>query len=526
MTLQLPLRLLLSLASGLALALAFPSYNFPLLAWGAVAGLMLATSGARPRPAALFGFLHGATFFTASVPWVYTVMRVHGRVPLVAAVGILVLLAAAGGLFHAAFALTVAWLGRSSVERACLAAPFLWVAQEFARTHLPHIGFPWNLLGYAAAVNLGLVQITSLTGIYGLSFLVAAYNALFVWVAYALPGARRRAVAAWLSVTAALLLAAYVGPKFVPIEPAGHFARLVQTNFPQEMSYPGDWLERHAAELDQLEQLSVAVSGTSPELIVWPEVPAPFYSQDQRFAARAERVARATPDGFLVGIVDWKPGPHGGLAPYNSAALLNPAGRQVFLYDKIHLVPFGEYVPLRRWLRFAGKLTAEVGDFQPGSEYRVGDLRGGTFGVFICYEAVFPGEVRRFVHGGAGLLFNLSNDGWFGRSAAPEQHLAMARVRAVENRRWLLRATNNGFTVAVDPYGRYVARLAPDVRGTLDAPYGFRTDLTLYARWGDWLAWLCVATSAYFLLFGPRHRMRAPAAGWRHKNPAARERRK
>src|SRR5712692_10419003 len=134
MTLQWSLRLSLSLASGLALALAFPSSNFPLLAWGAVAGLMLAAIGAPPRQAALFGFLHGATFFTASVPWVYTVMRVHGRVPPVAAAGILLLLAAAGGLIHAAFALTVAWLARSGVERACLAAPFLWVAQEFART--------------------------------------------------------------------------------------------------------------------------------------------------------------------------------------------------------------------------------------------------------------------------------------------------------------------------------------------------------------------------------------------------------
>jgi len=183
--------------------------------------------------------------------------------------------------------------------------------------------------------------------------------------------------------------------------------------------------------------------------------------------------------------------------------LLDPSGRRVFLYDKIHLVPFGEYVPLRRWLTFAKKLTAEVGDFQSGSEYKVGTLSeragGGRFGSFICYEAIFPAEVRRFVVHGASLLINLSNDGWFGRSAAPEQHVAMARVRAAENRRWLLRDTNNGFTASVDPYGRYVARLATDIRGELDAPYDFRSDLTAYARWGDWLAWLCVAASLYFI---------------------------
>ena len=129
----------------------------------------------------------------------------------------------------------------------------------------------------------------------------------------------------------------------------------------------------------------------------------------------------------------------------------------IFTYDKIHLVPFGEYVPLRRWLTFAGRLTADIADFTPGTSISVGELPGGKFGVFICYEAIFPAKCARFTANGAELLINISNDGWFGRSAAPAQHLMMARVRAVENRRWLLRDTNNGFTASVDPYGRIVA---------------------------------------------------------------------
>jgi apolipoprotein N-acyltransferase len=172
--------------------------------------------------------------------------------------------------------------------------------------------------------------------------------------------------------------------------------------------------------------------------------------------------------------------------------LLDPSGQRIFSYDKIHLVPFGEYVPLRRWLSFAGRLTADISDFTPGWDSRVGRLPAGSFGTFICYEAVFPAEIRRFTVGGAELLINISNDGWFGRSSAPAQHLMMARVRAVENRRWLLRDTNNGFTVVVDPYGRIVRRLPTDVRTGLDAPYDFRSDLTPYARFGDWFAWLCV----------------------------------
>jgi apolipoprotein N-acyltransferase len=500
-----PARLLLALGSGLALALAFPSYNLPPLAWIALAGLLLAVLGASPREAAILGFLHGAVFYTATLPWIYTVMRVHGGLSAEAAAGVLAALVAAASLFPAAFALTIAWLGRRSVARALFAAPFVWVVLEYIRTHLPAIGFPWNLLGYAVSGNLAVLQLASLAGIYGLSFLVVAYNAVLVW-AFLGAARRRPAVGLWVGVTAVLLLAAGFGARFVPVPQARFVAHLVQSNFPQSPSFPTDWMERHAGEIDELERLSIAAGGKSPGLVIWPEVPAPFYLQDAGFAARAARIARAARSDFLVGVVDWKPGPHGGLAPYNSAALLDPSGRGVFLYDKIHLVPFGEYVPLRRWLTFAKSLMVEVGEFQAGSEYKVGTLAGGAgggrFSVFICYEAIFPAEVGRFVVRGANLLVNISNDGWFGRSAAPEQHLAMARVRAAENRRWLLRDTNNGFTAAVDPYGRYVAQLATDVRGVLDAPYDFRSDLTPYARWGDWLAWLSIAATLYFVAAG------------------------
>ncbi len=192
-----------------------------------------------------------------------------------------------------------------------------------------------------------------------------------------------------------------------------------------------------------------------------------------------------------MGVVDWKKPQGKRWEATNSATLLNPLGQRIFTYDKIRLVPFGEYVPLRQWLTFAGRLTADLSDFTPGTKYSVGDLPGGRFGVFICYEAIFHDEVRHFAGNGAQLLINLSNDGWFGRSAAPAQHLMMARVRAVESRRWMLRDTNNGYTVDIDPYGRTVAALATDIRGQLDAPYDFRSDTTLFVRWGDWLAWLC-----------------------------------
>jgi apolipoprotein N-acyltransferase len=485
-------RVLLALASGVTLALAFPNYNLPLLAWISIALLVLASYGARLRVAPLYGLLQGLVFYPICVPWIAVVMRQYGDVGPWTAAGILGLLAAAGGVICAVFSWGVALASRKGPMAACLLAPFLWVTLEFLRANLPIIGFPWNLIGYAASGNLALVQLTALTGIYGLSFVVAGYGAL---LAFAILSGRHRAWQSVIATTGALILIAFGGRYFVPSATPHYVAHLVQTDFAQSYSYPPDWMRVHAGDLDHLERISIDSARDAPGVIIWPEAPAPFSLQDPDFAGRARQIARDSGQDFLVGVEDWKHNAAGKWIATNSAVLLNPLGQRIFTYDKIHLVPFGEYVPLRKWLTFAGKLTADIGDFTPGSEYRVGQLPGGAFVVFICYEAVFPGEVRRFTANGAELLINISNDGWFGRSAAPAQHVMMARVRAVENRRWLLRDTNNGFTVDVDPYGRTVAQLPTDIRGQLDAPYDFRSGLTLYARFGNWLAWLCVLAS-------------------------------
>lgn len=503
-------RLLLALGSGLALALSFPNYNLPLLAWVSVGMLVLASSGARPIVAPVYGFLHGLVFYPVCLPWIDAVMQQYGNVDPWLSAGILSLIGIAGGIICSFFSWGMALASRRSKALACVLAPFLWVALEFARTHLPIIGFPWNLTGYAASGNLALVQMASVTGIYGLSFVIAAYSSL---IAFAILRSTERAWKAVLIATAGLVLVAAGGKYFVPSATPHHIAHLLQTNFPQSERYPPDWLEAHASELDDLERISVDAARRAPGLVVWPEVPAPFSFEEPTFAARARRIASDSNNDFLVGVVDWKKDAAGNWLASNSAVLFDTSGQRVFAYDKIHLVPFGEYVPLRRWIAFAGRLTADIADFTPGSVYRVGKLPDGRFGVFICYEAIFPGEVRRFPAGGAELLVNISNDGWFGRSAAPAQHLMMARVRAVENRRWLLRDTNNGFTVAVDPYGRIVARMATDIRGELDAPYDFRTDVTPYTRFGDWFAWLCVAVSFALVGVAIAKRARGSRAG-------------
>jgi apolipoprotein N-acyltransferase len=384
-----------------------------------------------------------------------------------------------------------------------MGAPFLWVTFEFARAHLPEISFPWNLLGYPASANLALLQLTTITGIYGLSFLVAGFNALLAWTSVSGKQSPRTRIACASIAAAILLCATFAGPSIVPKPQAHHLARAVQLNFPEVESFPADWFREHTADLQEIERISLAPAAERLDLLVWPAAPAPFSFQDSQFAKIASALAIRFGHPFLAGAIEWKPSvdpsdvaPHGSLLPYNSALLFDTQGQRVFIYDKVHLVPFGEYEPFPLIHRVVSSVSGEVGGFHKGNKYVIGHFsQERTFGVFICYEATFPSEVRRFPAGGAQLLINISNDGWFGRSAAAEQHLHMARVRAVENRRWLVRATNNGFTVSVDPYGRIFQPLPPDIRAAADLPYDFRTDETIYTRFGDWFAWLCVLVS-------------------------------
>src|SRR5215831_1886681 len=501
-------RLLIGAISGAALSLSFTGLYLSVYSWICVGVLLLAVFGARGPVAFACGFLHAIFFVLTSVPWIATVLAVHGGLSTAGGWGVLLLIAAAWGVLVGSFTWIVHRISRRTIEMACIAAPFVWVTFEFVRAHLPEISFPWNLLGYPASANLGLLQIATLTGIYGLSFLAAAFNALLAWVVASKRMALKQRVGIAGMVTTILLVAALVGPRLVPRARAQHFARVVQLNFPEVPEYPSDWFAKNGPQLDEVSKMSLAPSAEKPDLLVWPEAPAPFSFEDSQFARLASSLAVQFGHPFVAGSIEWKAPvdpsdrvPPGHLAPYNSALLIDPQGQRVFVYDKIHLVPFGEYEPFPLIHRVVAHLSDEVGGFHKGNKYAVGQLPGAhTFGVFICYEAIYPGEVRRFAANGAQLLLNISNDGWFGRSAAAEQHLHMARVRAVENRRWIVRATNNGYTVSVDPYGRVFELLPPDVRAAVDLPYDFRADETIYTRFGDWFAWMCVIVSAILLV--------------------------
>ena len=498
-------RLIVSFVTGAGLALSFTWIYFPVYAWISVALLLMMAIGAKPRVAFCCGWLHAVAFVFTSVPWIAQVLSVHGGMPPPAGWGVLLLIAATWGVLTGGFAWSVDRISRVNVALGCLAAPFVWVTSEFARAHLPEISFPWNLLGYSAAATPAFLQATALTGIYGLSFLIVAFNALLAWADVTKTASLKKRLGLIATSMTVILGVATLGTRLIPETRAGHFARAVQPNFPETDSYPASWFQDHKEDMDELEELSLEMSPHQPDLIVWPEAPAPFSWQNNQFSKRASSLAIRAGHPFLAGVVDWKtermPSGHMGQAPYNSAVLVDSQGQNLFVYDKRHLVPFGEYEPFPLIHRVVQSVSSEVGGFHKGKIASIGLLPGGyKFGVYICYEAIYPDEVREFAAKGANLLINISNDGWFGKSAAAEQHLRMARVRAVENRRWVLRVTNSGITAAIDPYGKIYERIPRDVRGAVDLPYDFRTDTTLYTRFGDWFAWMCVLVSAILLL--------------------------
>ena len=513
---------LLAAVSGGLQVLIFPSINWFWLSWVAFMPLLLAilaarTSDSKTLPATagkgfLLAYVSGLVWSAGSCYWVFHSMHVFGGLSTGAAVGVLVLfclaLAAHEGIFGLLLALVAA---RGYERRALVLAPFLWVAVELARTRIT--GFPWDLLGTVQVDNIPLSRIATFTGVYGLSFEVLLVNAALAAAFLSVPSRRKLLLVAAIVAAVILQLGVLVQPGAFP---ASHTARLVQQNIP--IMNESDWTPQYFQQtMSDLARISAPQPGELPpnepaaHLVVWPESPAPFYTTDPNFRRQVSDIARRANAWMIVGSLGMKqPGSPGNQALlFNSAAIISPGGDWTARYDKIHLVPFGEYIPFGSLLSFAHKLTREVGQFEPGSARTVYPLDGEKVGVFICYESIFPDEVRQFARNGAQVFVNISNDGWFGRYGAPQQHLNQARMRAIENQRWLLRDTDTGITASIDPYGRVVARAPREVRTSVDVPYDLVAGTTFYTRHGDWFAFACAIITLLALIL----RFRLPAAG-------------
>lgn len=511
---------LLVLSSAILQVLVFPKPGLYYLSWVCLAPLIYAVLRAREADAAellaeetfsylapasvgqafLLGWVCGTVVYLGSCYWVFSVMHYYGGLSRAVSAVLLLLFSLYVGLHQAVFAALVAWAARARAgysRRALFLAPFLWVAVELLRTYL--VGFPWDLLGTTQVANTALSRIATLTGVYGLSFEIALVNAAFAAAFLVRPPRRRLMLAATLATAVFLQLTQYIELDRLPVD---SHALLVQQNVPIRESWQS---AEYNGLLQSLDAISTIPPGSAKvNLVVWPESPAPFFLNDDRFVSTISAIARRTNDFVVAGSLGVRPAAGGENLLYNSAALVNPQGQIAARYDKVHLVPFGEYIPLQRLLSFAQSLTREVGTFARGSDRWPLDAGAAKLGVFICYESVFPGEVRQFADHGAQVFVNISNDGWFGNSGAPEQHLNVARMRAIENERWLLRATNTGITASIDPFGRVVAQAPTGTRTTLLAPYSLRAETTFYTRYGDWFPCLCAIISLVGLLFRRR----------------------
>jgi apolipoprotein N-acyltransferase len=520
----------------------FPLLDFHWLSWIAVAPLLVAILRARPSetlqlqlgdrvrlvPATpwqgfLLGYACGILWFAGTCYWIFSTMHQYGEMPVPMAVLAQILFCMYVGLYHGMFGMLLALvagvgkagssesglkqpgskLGESgaSIRRALAAAPFLWVAVELARTRIT--AFPWELLGYSQAANFALTRIATLVGVYGLSFEIVLVNSVFA-AAFLGPKARRK----WLLVAACAAAAVLQAGQLLAPAPAAadHTALLVQPNIPiQEGAM---WTREYFQDtLRDLTALSLQSPGEMKDsrrfdLIVWPESPSPFYTNDPLFRDAVSALARQSGTWVVTGSIGITPATHAVTAGvnstqiFNSAALVSPEGAWVGRYDKVHLVPFGEFLPFPQLFAFAGGLTKEVGEFQRGTSHAPLDAGGERFGTFICYESIFPDEVRQGPLQGAQVLLNISNDGWYGDSGAWAQHLQQTEMRAIENERWLLSGTNTGMTASINPYGKVEASIPRKVRSALVAPYALRTGTTFYTRHGDWFAYLCAIISA------------------------------
>jgi apolipoprotein N-acyltransferase len=271
----------------------------------------------------------------------------------------------------------------------------------------------------------------------------------------------------------------------------------VQQNIPVSADWTPAYFQQTLDSLASLTTNSMSTaSGAKPDLIVWPESPAPFFTNDARFREHIGQIARNTNAWLIVGSIGSNASHPNAEGPvFNSAALISPSGDWTSRYDKVHLVPFGEYLPVPSLFSFAGGLTKEVGQFERGTSRDPLNAASAKLGVFICYESVFPDDVRQFASNGAQAFVNISNDGWYGDSGAYAQHLNQTRMRAIENNRWLLSATDTGVTASIDPWGRIVARLPRKERAALVAPYAPIAVTTFYTRHGDWFAFACAIIS-------------------------------
>ncbi len=477
----------------------------------------------RPLQAALIAYLAGVIWYIGNCYWIYRTMHVYESIPAAASAGILFLFALYVGLYHALFGLLIGVIRNlTSRNKTLIAAPFIWVAVELARARIT--GFPWDLLGYTQVDSLTLTKLAPLTGVMGLSFVVVAINALWM-LRISFAGRKRTYFAPVIAAAVVLFVAAAsMHHPAATTETKTGIATLLQENLgvgreavpetKEHMLQSFSDLSLHpAVPLSSRDRdlLNHSIDARS-QLIAWPEGPTDFIDSDPYLRQQMSQLAMKAQAPVIVNdvaIAAINDNGHPDL--YNSASFFLADGSYAGHYDKMHLVPFGEYTPYKPLFFFVGHLLDGL-NFIPGTQRTLLNADGRTFGVFICYESIFGDDMRRFAQSGAQVLVNISDDGWYGDTSAPWEHLDMVRMRAIENRRWIVRATNTGITVSIDPRGRVIDTLPRHIRSSMQVAFGYRDDISFYSQHGDWFAWLCAGVVVGLLIVGVNRRQTRAAA--------------
>lgn len=497
----------LALLSGALLALSFPRFGHPAFAWIALVPLVLALSGWRGRPgrlpgqpplrAFLLGLASGSVYFAGTLYWTGTVIRTFGGIPTIAAIGGVILLA----LYQGAFPAIGALISSRLINRAGVAGIFLvpaaWVATEYFRG-VAFGGFPWVPLGDSQVTVLPVAQLASVLGMYGVSLLVAFVNAA---IAYAMLTAGRARMSALAATAVVLIATAAWGSLRIAdgsLTRMGTAIRvgLIQGNIAQEDKWK-------AGEARRIFTTYIAMTHDAvrrgAEFVIWPESSTPFmFEEDPVGQAAIRELARELHVPILFGSDQEV---HGATpALYNAAFLIGPDGTTLGVYRKIHLVPWGEFIPLKRWLYFVSPLVDSFTDFSPGTTMVMLPVGSHLVSTAICYEVVYPSLIRQAVQAGSELVTTITNDAWYGNSSAPYQHFQLASMRAIEQGRYMVRAANTGISGIVDPYGRVVQQSAIFEQSALVEQVRFLTIRTAYSKIGDVVAYAAMALIAVALI--------------------------
>jgi apolipoprotein N-acyltransferase len=484
---------LLILTSAVLIVFSFPRFSWSFLAWVALVPLFKALDEKPPGQRFRLGYLTGILCSLGIFYWVTHSMRHYGGLNPITSFSILFLMVFYLALYFGVFS----WLWGFYPAKGFFSlfwAPSVWVGLELIRARLLS-GFPWALLGHSQSNYLPVIQIAEISGVYGISFLIVLVNQTLYrlfWVDGPFRGWSRK----WKEAVFTLFLFALtLGFGYYSLSsqaqkdqqvPALRVA-VIQGNIDQSLKWDPAYQEE---TIRIYRDLSLEMLPRNPELVIWPETAVPFYFlHENRFTPGLFQLTREGQAHLLFGspaLSHWQRETY----YYNRAYLLSPEGRINF-YDKVHLVPFGEYIPLKRFLPFVGKMVQAIGDFSPGKGSYGLPHPKGKIGVLICFETIFPELSRAFNREGCRILVNMTNDAWFGKTSAPYQHLSMLVFRAVENRVWVARAANTGFSAVIDSSGRIVQRIPLFQTGGIYANIPLRGEKTFYAEHGDWMIILC-----------------------------------